>query len=223
METFDFGNLGQPTFDHAMIVSDIDMGLPWYGDTTLQNPKSHPAQKTMNGLVPFTPPRDLHCETMSPMDHSFGLNNGLLTKETCPTQVSEDPITAWTRASTPSIKAEDDSASKELRASLTASSHFDDVQDDEEAGTGVDVLMKAIQTKCQVPQRQLPSPPSTVSSRRHSTSSLDSSSTSDSCDVRRPRGKMRYQWAFPSCGKTFTLKGRLSVHSRALTGHKPYV
>ena len=205
-----------------MIASDIDMGLPWYGDTTLQSPKSYPTQKNVNGLVPFARLRDLNCEASPSLDQNFGLGIGLSTKATCLSHAAEDPVTSWTRVSDPSIKAEDDSASK-IGTGLTASSDVPDVQDDEEASTGIDVLMKAIQTKCQVPQRQLPSPPSTVSSRRDSNSSLDSPLTSDVCDGRRPRGKERYQCPVPSCRKSFTQKGRLSVHSRAHTGHKPYV
>ena len=223
METFDFGNMGHHSYDHAMIASDIDMAFPWYGDVTLQSPKSQFARRNMNDHVPFARPREPHCETIVPLDQSFGLIDCLSTKPPCLAHASEEPISAWTRASTPSIKAEDDTASKEFGTTPPASAPFGDQQSSEAHGTGVDVLMKAIQTKCQVPERQLPSPPSTVSSRRDSSSSLDSSSTSGLCDRRRSRGKERYKCPVPSCGKAFTQKGRLSVHSRAHTGHKPYV
>ncbi len=222
MDTFDTGHLGHHAFDNTMDAGDIGMALPWYGHITLQNAKYPGAQKAMNGLIPCTRFREVDCDTIGLLGQRYGLTSSLATQTLSSQPPTELPATTWLGANTFPIKAEDDSVSKRLLTSPTASSHVDDMLDDEANSIGVDVLMKAIQAKCQTPQQQLPSPPSTASSRRDSNSSLDSSAP-ESCDAHRSRGKGQYQCPVPSCSKVFTQKGRLSVHRRAHTGYKPYV
>ena len=222
MDTFDVGHLGHHAFDTTMDAGDIGMALPWYGDLTLQHPKYHGAHKAMNSLMPCIRFREVDCDANALSGQRYGLASALSSQPLSSQHGAEALATNWPGASDLLIKAEDDSVSKRLPASPTTSSHVDDTLDDEADGIGVDVLMKAIQAKCQVPQRQLPSPPSTAASRRDSSSSLDSSAL-ESCEAHRSRGKGQYQCPVPSCSKIFTQKGRLSVHSRAHTGYKPYV
>jgi hypothetical protein len=69
-------------------------------------------------------------------------------------------------------------------------------------GTGVDCLMRAIQT--QQPEAQYQ-----ASSQRMS--------------PRRRKSKKMYQCPYPECGKIFYQKTHLDIHSRRHTGYKPYV
>lgn len=222
MDTFDVGHPGHHAFDNPMDAADSGMALPWYGHMALQDPKYHSAPKAMNDLVPCVRYRDISCDTSALLIQRYGLTSALSTHPLSPQHTIQSPPVTWPRAGTLPIKAEDEELSQRLPASPSTSSHLDDILDDEASSMGVDILMKAIQAKCQAPQRQLPSPPPTASSRRDSNSSLDSS-IFESCDARRSRSKGQYQCPVPSCGKIFTQKGRLSVHSRAHTGYKPYV
>ena len=223
MEAFGVGNLDQISFNEKMIVTNLDIGLPWYADVALQDPKSHHMQNFMNGVVPLVRPLDTHCGTIKYLEQAFGPASTPSSEDIGPIEESEDPITAWTRIRSPSIKAEDDAVSLNISGSCSASSQSTNIENNEEPSVGVDVLMKAIQTKYRVQQWQLQSPPSTISSRHDSSGSPDLLSSSNSRKSRCVRGGGLYQCEVPSCGKIFSQRGRLNVHSRAHTGDKPYV
>ena len=223
METFDFGNLDHNSYDHAILASTLDIGLPWNGGDMLQSPKSRIIWRNKDCFVPPARPWRLNCEPTLPEDYSSALLQSSPTKLPCPAMhVSEGPVTTWTQSSTLTIKMEDDSVAIELGRKVPPSSRFSDQQDHGNTGTRVDVLMKAIQTKCKAPQHQPASPPS-ISPRKLDYHSSQDPSSPESFDARLPQGKQRYKCPVPSCGKAFTQKDRLSVHSRAHTGYKPYV
>ena len=95
-------------------------------------------------------------------------------------------------------------------------------QGKKDVGTGVDTLMRAIQTKANLPAHQ--AIPPTVYSHKVRDSRSDSISSGLSCGVPiASRSKRRYSCRIPSCAKIFTQKTHLEIHMRAHTGHKPYV
>ena len=206
-----------------MIITDLGMSLPWCVDLTLQNPKLLDRSRTIHNLGSFARPQDIQCETFPQLDQSFGLADHLSAEYSCPIQETEDPITAFTRTSTPSIKAEDDSSSSGFLGTPSSNLQADDALGGEQSSVGVDILMRAIQTKSTASQPQPKSLSEACSGRRASDSSFYSSSTSGASSPRGPRGGKRYQCGVPSCGKIFTQNARLNVHSRAHTGQKPYV
>lgn len=101
---------------------------------------------------------------------------------------------------------------------------------DIEFSTGVDVLMKAIQAKPDSP----PSPPM----QQHSLPPLQQVAplgyptyqmspprrllTSEG-PVSQPDKKRKYICTLPDCGKSFSQKTHLDIHTRAHTGDKPFV
>ena len=99
---------------------------------------------------------------------------------------------------------------------------------DTDFGTGVDTLMRAIQTKsqeqCSTPQ----APPLCLGYGQFVTDPVCSQLSSRSGRRRSSTGwvtKLRrcYQCDVSTCGKAFSQKTHLEIHRRAHTGYKPFV
>lgn len=89
-------------------------------------------------------------------------------------------------------------------------------------GTDVDTLMRAIQTKATLPVHKIQAAKVYDHSGRDSSS--DSVSSAMNCSIPiECKSKRRYPCRIPSCAKVFTQKTHLEIHTRAHTGHKPYV
>lgn len=93
---------------------------------------------------------------------------------------------------------------------------------DEAIGTDVDTLMRAIQTRATLPAQKIQ--PSWFYDNNVRDSCSDSASSAMSCGIAiESKPKRRYPCRIPSCVKVFTQKTHLEIHTRAHTGHKPYV
>lgn len=226
MDNFAVDNLNRTSFDDTMIVGSHGVDMPWYADLTLQDPNSCHVRNLMNGIVPFARPHDVDCATIQRLELIFGAGSTSLNEDIGLREESKDPITSWTDIISPSIKAEDDTGPLSIPGSCLASSHISDTEANQEPkmpSVGVDVLMKAIQSKHRGQQRHPPSPGSTNPAIHDPNGISHSSSNSSPPESRRPRKRCVYPCQVPSCRKTFTQRGRLNVHSRAHTGDKPYV
>lgn len=211
---------GTHLYDGTMGV-DFDLSLPWHSDLgiAIQEPGYPKTAKTEHSST-YTGPQDLRWVSDGTADQFFYLGTvspttdlSLITAHTYEPTLEKGTVT-------PAIKAEDEGCTP----AISAPRHPPTLcRAHEQCDADVDTLMKAIQTKS-VPQLQrLPSSPDTSSSRRHSHSSIDSSQISTLDEAESSTNKRRYQCNVASCGKIFTQKARLNVHSRAHTGYKPYV
>lgn len=223
MDTLSTGCLDQTPFNDSMNVNGFDNDAPWYTNMFLENPKSHHMTNLMNGVVSFARPQDIPWQSCQPLGPTFGPTSALSLENSDSAIESRDLNTGWPDIGSPAIKAEDDATSLFTQASRSLDSQSVDGQVTEDQSAGVDVLMKAIQSKCRVQEGQLPSPPATIPARRDDVGSVDSFSSSKSRKPRRLRDEAFHQCQVPSCRKVFTQRGRLNVHIRAHTGDKPYV
>ena len=91
--------------------------------------------------------------------------------------------------------------------------------------TDVDTLMKAIQGKASTAQQPLPQQVRHHNNARESLADAQLQASQEPTDTSRVnlKSRKRYQCAVPDCGKSFYQKTHLEIHTRAHTGHKPFV
>ena len=155
----------------------------------------------------------------------FGQHSASYSEQGLHAPAAQQPVPGEPPQQSPAIKVEaasQDAGNVEFHPYSAPTSRLPMCTTNNDAGTDVDTLMRAIQTKAKTSSTQAPSS-TTFSGSSESSSSDSNLSATKKTDQRRSKARRKYPCKVQSCAKVFTQKTHLEIHMRAHTGYKPYV
>ena len=155
----------------------------------------------------------------------FGQHSAPYSEQGLHASAAQQPVPGEPPQQIPAIKVEaasQDADNVEFHPYSAPTSRLPMCTTNNDAGTDVDTLMRAIQTKAKTSLTQAPSS-TTFGGSSESSSSDSNSSATKKTDQRRSKARRKYPCKVQSCAKVFTQKTHLEIHMRAHTGYKPYV
>ena len=155
----------------------------------------------------------------------FGQHSASYSEQCLHAPAAQQPVPGEPAQQSPAIKVEaapQDADNVEFHHYSVPTSRLPSGTTSTDAGTDVDTLMRAIQTKAKTSLTQAPSS-TTCGGSSESSSSDSNSSATKKTDQRRSKARRKYPCKVQSCAKVFTQKTHLEIHMRAHTGYKPYV
>ena len=155
----------------------------------------------------------------------FGQHSASYSEQGLHAPPAEQSVRGEPAQQSPTIKVEaapQDADNVEFHPYTVPPSRLPTCTTNRDAGTDVDTLMRAIQTKAKNSSTQAPSS-TTLGGSSESSSSDSNTSATKKTDQRRSKARRKYPCKVQSCAKVFTQKTHLEIHMRAHTGYKPYV